>query len=275
MGSDMPRLRRGISLPIVIPRDNTGMKVSAEVEPWSDGRVIALVGAGGKTSLAWRITRILLTRGERVLFTTTTHCLMPAQGAFEVIVVEPRAEQAIAALSRTMWRSAFAAASIVGTLEGVRAGWMPTQPLKARGFGPADVDAFLGLGARLVVEADGAQGRWIKAPGAHEPVIPACADVVICVVCIDTIGQPLDAMIAHRPEAVSALTGLPMGDMISEAAIARLLTAENGGRKGIPNGARAIAALTRIHSMRRPGLEAALLQGGFDAVMDIDLLARP
>ena len=243
--------------------------------PWLDGRVIALVGAGGKTSLAWRITRRLLARGERVLFTTTTHCLVPAEGAFDVIVVEPRAEQAVAALSRTAWRSAFAAASIVGPFDGERAGWMPTQPFKARGFAASDIETFRGLGARLVVEADGAQGRWIKAPGAHEPVIPACADIVICVACIDAIGQPLDATITHRPERISALTGLPMGDVIGEATIARLLSAEEGGRKGLPSGARAIAALTRIHSARRPGLEAALLQSGFDAALDVDLLAGP
>lgn len=243
--------------------------------PWLDARVIALVGAGGKTSLAWRITRQLLARNERVLFTTTTHCLMPAEGDFDVNVVEPRAGDAIAALSRATWRSAFAAASIVGPFAGERAGWMPTQPLKARGFAPAEVSSFLKLDARLVVEADGAQGRWIKAPGAHEPAIPACADVVICVVCIDAIGQPLDASIAHRPEGISALTGLPLGDMISEATVTRLLAAEDGGRKGIPSGARAIAALTRVHSIRRPGLEAALLSGGFDAVLDVDLRATP
>ncbi|MEO6062846.1 MAG: selenium cofactor biosynthesis protein YqeC [Thermoflexales bacterium] len=251
------------------------MSDPAGIEPWSNGRVIALVGAGGKTSLGWWITRRMLTRGERVLFTTTTHCLVPAERAFDVNVVEPRAEQAIAALGLTTWRSAFVAASIVGPFEGIRAGWMPTQPLKARGMGPSDVDAFLRLGVRLVVESDGAQGRWIKAPGAHEPVIPDCADVVICVACIDAIGQPLDAMIAHRPEGISALTGLPMGDAINETTVACLLTAEGGGRKGIPIGARAIAALTRIHSLRRPGLEAALLRAGFDAVLDIDLSARP
>lgn len=243
--------------------------------PWLDGRVIALVGAGGKTSLAWRITRRLLARGERVLFTPTTHCLVPAEGAFDVNVVEPWAEQAVAALSRTAWRSAFAAASIVGPFDGERAGWMPTQPFKARGFAASDIETFRGLGARLVVEADGAQGRWIKAPGAHEPVIPACADIVICVACIDAIGQPLDATITHRPERISALTGLPMGDVIGEATIARLLSAEEGGRKGLPSGARVIAALTRIHSARRPGLEAALLQSGFDATLDVDLLAGP
>ena len=243
--------------------------------PWLDGRVIALVGAGGKTSLAWRITRRLLARGERVLFTPTTHCLVPAEGAFDVNVVEPRAEQAVAALSRTAWRSAFAAASIVGPFDGERAGWMPTQPFKARGFAASDIETFRGLGARLVVEADGAQGRWIKTPGAHEPVIPACADIVICVACIDAIGQPLDATITHRPERISALTGLPMGDVIGEATIARLLSAEEGGRKGLPSGARVIAALTRIHSARRPGLEAALLQSGFDATLDVDLLAGP
>ncbi len=239
--------------------------------PWLDGRVIALVGAGGKTSLAWRITRQLLDLGERVLFTTTAHCLMPAEGAFELTVIEPKAERAAAALHRATWRSAFVAASIVGPFEGNRAGWMPTQPRKARGFAASDIEAFQGLGARLVVEADGAQGRWIKAPGAHEPVIPACADVVICVAGIDAIGQALDTTIAHRPERISALTGLPMGDPISETAFARLLTAEDGGRKGIPNGARAIAALTRLHSMRRPALEDALLRGGFGAVLDFDL----
>ena len=239
--------------------------------PWLDGRVIALVGAGGKTSLAWRITRRLLTYGERVLFTTTTHCLVPAEGAFDVIVVEPRAEQAVAALGQMAWRSAFVAASIVGSFDAERAGWMPTQPFKARGFAASDIETFQGLGARLVVEADGAQGRWIKAPGAHEPVIPACADIVICVACIDAIGKPLDATTAHRPERVSALTGLSTGDVIGEATIARLLTAEDGGRKGIPNGARAVAALTRIHSKRRPGLEAALLRDGFDTALDVNL----
>lgn len=239
--------------------------------PWLDGRVIALVGAGGKTSLAWRITRRLLDLGERVLFTTTTHCLLPAEGAFDLNLIEPEAEVAAAALNRATWRSAFAASAITGPFEGDRAGWMPTQPLKARGFAASDIEAFQGLGVRLVVEADGAQGRWIKAPGAHEPVIPACADVVICVAGIDAIGHTLDATIAHRPERISVLTGLGVGDPISEAAVARLLTAENGGRKAIPNGARAIAALTRLHSMRRPGLEDAMLRGGFDAVLDVDL----
>ncbi len=239
--------------------------------PWLDGRVIALVGAGGKTSLAWRITRQMLARGARVVFTTTTHCLMPAEGAFDLNVIEPRMDRAIDGLSRRPWRSAFAAAAIVGPFEGERAGWMPTQPRKARGFAPADIAALIALDARMVVEADGAQGRWIKAPADHEPAIPPCADVVICVAGIDAIGQALDAAIAHRPEVISDLTGLPMGDAISEATIARLLTAENGGRKSIPRGARAIAALTRIHSARHPGLEAALLRGGFDAVMDVDL----
>ena len=243
--------------------------------PWLDGRVIALVGAGGKTSLTWRITRQILARGERGLFTTTTHCLVPAEGAFDVIVVEPRAEQAVAALGQMAWRSAFVAASIVGSFDAERAGWMPTQPFKARGFAASDIETFQGLGARLVVEADGAQGRWIKAPGAHEPVIPACADIVICVACIDAIGKPLDATTAHRPERVSALTGLSTGDVIGEATIARLLSAEEGGRKGLPSGARAIAALTRIHSARRPGLEAELLQSGFDTALDVDLLAGP
>jgi probable selenium-dependent hydroxylase accessory protein YqeC len=251
------------------------MSEPARVEPWSDGRVIALVGAGGKTSLAWRITRQMLARGARVVFTTTTHCLMPAEGAFDLTVIEPKAARAAAALRQATWRSAFAAASIVGPFAGERAGWMPTQPLKARGFAASDIEAFQGLGVRRVVEADGAQGRWIKAPGAHEPVIPAWADVVICVVCIDAVGRALDERIAHRPERIAALTGARLGAPISEESIARLLTSPDGGHKAIPSGARVMAALTRIRSARRPGLEAALLRGGFDAVLDVDLAAAP
>lgn len=251
------------------------MNRSASVEPWSDARVIALVGAGGKTSLAWRITRQMLARGARVVFTTTTHCLMPAEGAFNLNVIAPQMDQAIDALSRQSWRSAFAAAAILGPFEGERAGWMPTQPRKARGFPPADMAALLALDARLVVEADGAQGRWIKAPADHEPAIPPGADVVICVAGIDAIGQALDDQIAHRPERIAALTGVTVGQTLDEGAVARLLTSAEGGRKAIPSGARVMAALTRIHSARRPGLEAALLRGGFDAVVDIDLLTKP
>ena len=247
--------------------------IAAVGEPWSDGRVIAIVGAGGKTSLAWRITRQILAGGQRVLFTTTTHCLMPDEAAFDASVIEPRAQDAVAALSHMPWRSAFAAAVIVEPFEGARAGWMPTQPLKARGFLPPDIERFLALGARLVIEADGAQGRWIKAPAPHEPAIPACADVVICVACIDAIGRPLDASVAHRPERIAAMTGLAPGATLDEATLLQLLTSTVGGRKGIPAGARAIAALTRIRAARRPGLEAALARAGFDATMDVDLSA--
>jgi probable selenium-dependent hydroxylase accessory protein YqeC len=242
-----------------------------DIDPWSDGRVIALVGAGGKTSLAWRITRRLLARGERVLFTTTTHCLLPAKDAFDVNILERTPEEAIVRLGQASWHSAFAAASLAGPFEAERANWMPTQPLKVRGFAPADIDVLQALDARLVVEADGGQGGMIKAPASHEPAIPSCADIVICVVCIDAIGKPLDGVVAHRPGLIAAVTGVAMGETLDDAGVARLLTSTEGGRKAIPPGARAIAALTRIQSARRPELESTLLSGGFDAVLDVDL----
>ncbi len=237
-------------------------------------RVIALVGAGGKTSLAWRILQTRLSGGQRSLFSTTTHVLRPADGAFDLGVVEPQAGSALTRLMGGAWRSAWAAAGIAGPFTGDRTGEMPTLPMKLRGYAPEALPAFLALDAALIVEADGALRRWLKAPAEHEPAIPGCADIVVCVACLDALGRPLGEPIAHRPERIAALTGARIGDPITPDMLARLLTSPDGGRKGIPAGARAIAALSRMRAARNPGLEAALLRGGFSAVIDLDLTGR-
>ena len=74
----------------------------------------------------------------------------------------------------------------------------------------------------------------IKAPAEHEPVIPLQTNVVLLLMSAETINQPLRDSIAHRPELVAKVSGINVGDILSSAVIARLMTSEQGALKHIP-----------------------------------------
>lgn len=236
-------------------------------------RAVALVGAGGKSSIAWAIVQRASRAGQRILFTTTTHVLRPAPGAFDLEVIHPDVGAALARLQTAAWRSAWLASAVEEPFAGERLGWMPSLPIKLRGYAAEALAALRSLDATLLIEADGALRRWIKAPALHEPVIPPFADAVIVVACLDAIGRPLDAHVAHRPERIAALTGSSLEAPITTEMVRRLLLAADGGRKGIPPGARTIAALTRVNARRDRALERALRDGGYDEVVDVNLAA--
>jgi probable selenium-dependent hydroxylase accessory protein YqeC len=114
-------------------------------------------------------------------------------------------------------------------------------------------------GVCLLNEADGSRMRPFKAPAAYEPVIPADTTLVVPVVGADVIGKPLDADHVHRPELVSALCGAPPGTPITPAIVARVLAHPQGGRKGVPAGARVVVLINKVESLpdRSPARETA------------------
>jgi len=251
------------------------------IEP---GDCIAVVGAGGKTSTCWRLVQDLARArpGQRVVFTTTTKIWRPADGVFDVIQIDPH--PTLSPEQGGVWHTACLAAGFDGPLNftPVEGAFMPTVHTKLDGFTPEDIGALhhragrAGL-ATTVVECDGARGLEIKAPGEHEPVIPACANVVCVLVSLDAIGQPLDDRVAHRAQRLSHLTNTPLRAPITTELIAALLTHPDGGLKGIPPGARAVAVLTQHattapHSAA-PALMAQLVRSGFDRAVSVALRA--
>ena len=119
-----------------------------------------------------------------------------------------------------------------GRLLGVEAAW-PRKALEIEGV------TFVG------VEADGSAGRPFKAPARNEPVLPEGTTHLIAVVGVEALGKPLEARFVHRPERVMALTGAKAGDEVTALMIATVLAHEDGGRKGIPEGASFLALVTR------------------------------
>ena len=90
----------------------------------------------------------------------------------------------------------------------------------------------------LIVEADGAKRRPLKAPAAWEPVIPFFTDLLLVVVGLRALMKPLDEEILFRSKIFSELTGLAMGELIDMEAILRFLKHPLGGLKGVPDGAK-------------------------------------
>src|SRR5207244_992641 len=98
----------------------------------------------------------------------------------------------------------------------------------------------------ILNEADGSRMRPFKAPAEHEPVIPAETTLVVPVVGADVFGKPLDPDHVHRPELVSALSGAPLGTPITPEIVARVLAHPDGGRKGVPAGARVVVLINKV-----------------------------
>jgi len=129
----------------------------------------------------------------------------------------------------------------------------------------------------LIVEADGARSRALKAPAAHEPVIPDWAEMVIVLVGCSVLGKPLNDETVHRAQIFSSLTGLEMNASIDPEAITRMLLHPLGGLKGIPPSATRVVLFNQADVL--PDVDPlkkqipALLAGGYDKVI-IGALAK-
>jgi len=207
------------------------------------GGVISLVGAGGKTSLMFRLARELSRQGAAVLSTTTTKIYTPSGKQSSVVMVSESAS-ALALEAREILRrnTHISAGSRLIHFQN-----------KLKGFPPETIDAIWqsGLFRWIVVEADGAAGKPLKAPAAHEPVIPQCTQWVIGIVSLEAVGKPLTEKWVFRPQLVSKITGLAQGASITESAIAAVLMNANGIMKGFPAQAKRFAFLNQAESPER------------------------
>ncbi len=203
-------------------------------------QVIAFVGAGGKSTALFRLADELVAQNQRVITTTTTH-LSAAQvrGRGSVIL---RYGPSPAFLARV--RDALRANPHVTIVGGDAPGD------KVAGIPPARIEELAALEPvdAILVEADGARRLPLKAPAAHEPVVPAATTLLVPVAGMGAVGAPLDDEHVHRPRVIAALTGSQPGAEITPAILARLLSHPEGGLKGKPSAARAIVLLNQVET---------------------------
>jgi len=214
------------------------------------GGVVSIVGAGGKTSLMFRIARELLEAGESVLTTTTTKIEMPTKDQSPHVIQSTSLEEILrkakALLNDSLHISAVSKHHSFKT--------------KLIGFKPELIDEIRksGLFKWILVEADGAVRRPMKAPSSHEPVISGSSRWVIAVVGVDSIGKPLDERCVFRPEIYADITGLSQGECVTASSAATAVVHGRGIMKGCPS-----------EAMRLVFINKADLSGGIEAGREI------
>ena len=217
------------------------------------GDVISFVGAGGKTTAALRLMEELAGIGRRVVFTTTTKILEPIPRENEYLLLAEE-EEALAQVSEllTCYPKVFLAKRRLEEVDPAALGESdrdyPMCPNKLEGVSPSLVNH---LARRLneaviLVEADGAGHRALKAPAAHEPVLPASTTILVPLADLTVLGKPLAEEHVHRPELVAGLTGAALGQPVTVEMVATVLSHPQGGLKGLPEHARAIPILNQM-----------------------------
>lgn len=200
------------------------------------GDVVALVGAGGKTTLLYRLAGEARRAGLRVLATTTTHMGTLPEAVTGPVFVEAEGDPQPGIDGALVQRGQ-------ATLLGRR-----VREDKLEGVAPERVDALAGRADLVLVEADGARGRSLKVPAPHEPVVPRSTTLLLAVAALDVLGEPLEERWVHRLELVGEACGKARGERLGPEDVERALCAAGGYPARVPPGARGAVFLNKVHA---------------------------
>jgi probable selenium-dependent hydroxylase accessory protein YqeC len=215
-----------------------GMRgIVSEALGLNEREVVSLVGAGGKTTLMFRLAKELLFSGRRVVTTTTTKILEPKPEETNFLFVDSD-EMGIKDFVR---RHLDQYGHLTVARERLGSG-------KLGGVSPELVSELWTLNKvdTILVEADGAAGRPVKAPREWEPVIPPATTLVVAILGVDGVGRVLNEENAFQPEGISKITGIPVGQRLSDEGMALLMTHAQGIFKGAPSSSRVVAFLNKV-----------------------------
>jgi probable selenium-dependent hydroxylase accessory protein YqeC len=183
--------------------------LTREVEDLGPG-IVCLSGAGGKTTLLFSLGAALARAGRSVLCTTSTKMRRPEPCGMPVFLEPNPAELPPPPPAGAMFAARPAASG--------------QDPAKVHGYSAAEIAALQkrAPAAWILVEADGAAGRPLKAPAEHEPVIPEGTGVVLGLIGLSCfLPSPAGDRI-FRPERFAALTG--QACCLTPQAVATLIT---------------------------------------------------
>jgi probable selenium-dependent hydroxylase accessory protein YqeC len=196
--------------------------------------VISLVGGGGKTTLMYALGRELSLRRQGIILTTTTKIREPEPSEFFQQFLSNN----------------------LGEVKEWMAEHIPRRPClliarerlpsgKLDGIPPEWVEELFRMdGVSIIVnEADGSAGRPLKAPRDGEPVIPANTTLLVPVMGIDGMDRPLDEEWVFRSAIASCLLHLPLGSMVTEEVVGRLM---REWIKRRPAGARVVPLINKV-----------------------------
>ena len=190
------------------------------------GDVVALVGAGGKSTAIRRLVGELTSQVPVIVTSTTKFALDQKDLALEHRIIKSRSDL-------------LSASKHIGTFESlILTGPEDRKEPKWTGLDLNLINALIYTvrenGWVLLIEADGSRGKSLKVPAPYEPVLPLQCDLVVPVVGLDVIGEICTSDKIHRTELLMKLLNLDLSDRISTQHVVDLLSSSQGALKGIP-----------------------------------------
>lgn len=184
--------------------------------------VVSIVGAGGKTSLLFALARLLLQRNVKVVCTTTTNIFPPThQEGGEIKVMGTLSLELFSAnVYSALQQVSLLTMAGSNILETGKLGGVPRClfPVLCRTL------TLLSQNVWILVEADGAGRRPLKAPAGYEPVLPLETDWCIAIFGLDGLGKVFDEKNVHRCARACELSEQQPGSLITPETLVRLAT---------------------------------------------------
>lgn len=196
------------------------------------GDVVAFTGAGGKTSALIGLGYELFDQQWRVLATTTDAI---EEEQLQLMPHAMRYSDNPSEISEALSEHGFVFIYDViqdGKVYGPAINW--TQQV----LDTIDSDV-------LLIEADVANGRPLKAPLDDEPFIPSEATLVVPIASLSALDQPLDDDHIYNSQAMIDKYGFYEGSNVRSAWIAQVLRDDEFGLRGIPEKSRVVVFINQ------------------------------
>lgn len=179
--------------------------------------ITAIVGAGGKTTVLSKLVEYGGLVGMPTMVTTTTKLYESQVAAWNPYYGDDFNE-AEAACQKAMQRGR--CASWFSGVDGTKVTALSSKAI--------DEMHMVHPGWQILVEADGAKEKWLKAPKESEPVIPGKTATTIGVVNLQMLGTPMDERHVHNLSEVAAIMDRPEGAVVTSTMLAKLVLHPQG-----------------------------------------------
>ena len=172
--------------------------------------IVALVGAGGKTTVLSKLVEYGRLQGRPIVVTTTTQLYESQVAQYEPIYTKDINEVDEYCSKRIQ--------------QGYCGAWF--SGITRTKVDSVDCESIDNLSTlhpnwQIVVEADGAKEKWLKAPKHTEPVIPSQTKTTIGVVNLQMLGASLDEDHVHNLELVQSIVNREEGAIVTPSMLAQ------------------------------------------------------
>jgi probable selenium-dependent hydroxylase accessory protein YqeC len=222
--------------------------------------IIAITGGGGKTSLLYYLGRLLAAHGIKAILSVTTKLFRPIGGDHQVLFAD--SANSLVQIARKAGCGLTTIAAGIDSADTRKLTGLPPEWFNEAAESLPDV--------MFLIEADGSAGKSLKGYLEHEPVVPSSTSLIIPVVGVDVVGHLLTADFVHRAAIAAAVTGQPLGAVITTDVVVKLLLSPVGYRRGFPTTARTLFFLNKVESDRDYTIATSIATAVFAVASELE-----